>query len=144
MGIPLISNPGLIKACVDANVIISGAVFGGKPENVLQKILKRDFQHCSSEAILNECGRNLKGKLKVDAALVDALLSEITAVSTMVIPKGEVKAAPHAPDNLVLETALLGGCSVLVTGDTKHLIPLETFQGIAIETPAQFLARFPS
>jgi uncharacterized protein len=47
----------------------------------------------------------------------------------------------HAPDNVVLEAALIGKCAVLVTGDKEHLLPLNPFQGLAIEPPSVFLKR---
>ena len=38
----------------------------------------------------------------------------------------------------------MGKCDVLVTGDKKHLLPLNPFQGIIIESPSHFLKRLDS
>lgn len=44
-------------------------------------------------------------------------------------------------DNLILETAWLGEAQYLVTGDKKHLLPLNGhFHKINIITPATFLS----
>jgi predicted nucleic acid-binding protein len=42
------------------------------------------------------------------------------------------------PDNRILECALEGDAAVIISGD-HHLRRLETFRGIPIMTPRQFL-----
>jgi uncharacterized protein len=43
-------------------------------------------------------------------------------------------------DNRILECALAAGSDVIVSGDA-HLLLLESFRGIKIERPADFMAR---
>ena len=43
-------------------------------------------------------------------------------------------------DDKILECAVAGGASHVVTGDLRHLIPLGAYQGISIVTPANFVA----
>jgi len=59
----------------------------------------------------------------------------------VVVPTGKINPIHYQPDNKVLEVAILGKCDVLVTGDKKHLLPLKSFQGVAIESPSHFLRR---
>lgn len=42
-------------------------------------------------------------------------------------------------DNRILECAVAAGADFLVTGDKEHLLPLETFRGVKIVSPAGFL-----
>jgi predicted nucleic acid-binding protein len=43
-------------------------------------------------------------------------------------------------DHKVLECAVVGGATHIVTGDRRHLLPLGSYQGIAIVSAADFLA----
>jgi predicted nucleic acid-binding protein len=43
-------------------------------------------------------------------------------------------------DNMVLECAVVGHANYIVTGDKKHLLPLQNYQGIEIVNAANFLS----
>jgi len=47
-------------------------------------------------------------------------------------------------DNRVLECARAANADFIVTGDRRHLLPLGSYQGIAIISPADFLNCIPS
>ena len=131
----------MIAACVGANVYISAFAFGGKPAKVIELALLRKFSLITSTPILNEVRRNLLNKLDFTEAEVDRLFRDIIDISSIYEPTGLINYIPHKQDNLVLETALLGSVDVLVTGDKKDLLPLQTFRGIVIEPPSAFLVR---
>ena len=42
-------------------------------------------------------------------------------------------------DNRVLEAAVSGGATHIVTGDRRHLLPLRKFRDVTIVTPTQLL-----
>jgi len=72
------------------------------------------------------------------AALVDDLMS----LSTIVHPRHMVDVVTRDPtDNLFLEIALQGKCSVLVSGD-RHLLELRRYRRIRIMTPATFVRSY--
>lgn len=127
---------------IDANVIISAFAFGGKPAEVVELALRREFLSATGENILAEVRKNLLGKLEFPTKQVDRFLSEFSEASSVYVPSGKVKLIQHQADSLVLEVALDAGADILVTGDKKHLLPLGSFQGIAIEPPSRFLMRF--
>jgi putative PIN family toxin of toxin-antitoxin system len=131
----------ILTACLDANIIVSAFAFGGVPAEVMIGLLNGDFRHVTSTHILEETRRNLVGKLKLDENEVRLFINDIEHLSSVLKPGGKLKAISHASDNLVLELAILGECDVLVTGDKKHLLPLNPFQGVIIESPAHFLNR---
>jgi predicted nucleic acid-binding protein len=59
------------------------------------------------------------------------------------VTKGDYHIEPLAsnpPDTVVLQAAVEGRATHIVTGDKKHLLPLKTFQGIPIVTPQFFLS----
>ena len=133
-----------LSACLDSNVFISGIAFRGIPLRLIERAIRRDFQLITSVIILEEVRRNLIGKLNIDAAKVNPLLEDILAVSSAFVPSGKHKYIEHEADNLILEIALMGGADVLVTGDRRHLLPLNPFMGLAVEPPSKFLARLDS
>lgn len=128
--------------CIDANVYISALAFGGKPLKIVQLALSREFLVITSPAILAEVRRNLVNKLELNKDNVDQFIDDMFDISSVFIPSGKVKLIEHAGDSLVLETALMGGANIIVTGDKKHLLPLKVFQGVVIEAPSTFLSRF--
>jgi putative PIN family toxin of toxin-antitoxin system len=131
-----------LAVCIDANVYISGIAFGGNPLKIVERALNRDFLLITSPQILTEVQRNLLGKLDLNKQRVTQFLHDIMEISSVFVPTGNIKFIEHVADNLVLETALIGGANVLVTGDKKHLLPLGNFRGMSIEPPSKFLARF--
>jgi uncharacterized protein len=46
-------------------------------------------------------------------------------------------------DDKVVECAVVGSATHIVTGDRRHLLPIGSYQGIQIVTAADFLAQFP-
>jgi hypothetical protein len=68
-------------------------------------------------------------------------IARLVALADMVppgrLPSIRVVAEDHS-DDLFVATALAGGASVLVSGDRKHLLPLESFAGIRIIDAATF------
>jgi uncharacterized protein len=72
------------------------------------------------------------------APLVDDLMS----ISTIVRPRHTVDVVTRDPtDDLFLEIALQGNCSVLVSGD-RHLLDLRRYRRIRILTPATFVRSY--
>src|SRR3989339_836006 len=131
----------LIKACVDTNVWLSGLVFSGVPAQIVDLAMKKHFELILSSIILSELKDNLIHKFMVEKAVAAKLCDSIAQIAALYEPQGTVHLIKekHA-DNLVLETALIGQAEFLVTGDKKHLLPLGTFKGIKIITPAMFLS----
>jgi putative PIN family toxin of toxin-antitoxin system len=129
---------------LDANVLISAAAFGGIPGEILRRFFAGNFLHVTAPNIMEEVRRNLTFKLKMSEFLVDVFLREVIENSSYLNPAGNLKTISHLADSKVLEAAIMGKCDVLVTGDKKHLLPLNTFQGVIIESPSRFLKRLDS
>jgi uncharacterized protein len=128
-------------ACFDANVFVSALAFDGIPQQVVDRLLAGSFSHVTGENILIEVRRNVVEKLRLPARQVDEVLNDIRAISSLYVARGTRRFIAHAKDNLVLEVALMGASTVLVTGDRKHLLPLSPFRGLVIEPPSAFLRR---
>jgi hypothetical protein len=68
------------------------------------------------------------------------LTSPIFAVAEIVVPSDVIDAIPRCPaDNRVLECAIEGQCSTIVSGDRRDLLSLKNFRQVQIITARHFL-----
>ena len=132
-------NP-MLKVCIDTNVWISGLLYSGVPAEVVDLALKKKFELILSKFILEELEKKLIHKFELKPKLASQLIFRIAEVADLYEPKGlfHVISNKHA-DNLILETAWIGEAKYLVTGDRKHLLPLEFFKNVEIISPSDFL-----
>jgi len=130
------------RIVLDTNVLISAIVFGGKPREVLEKVIAGWYTMAISAEMLAEFQWVLEGKkFRYPAAIVRNIVSELLAVSELVRPTMKVEHIKADPaDNRILECALESRAAYIVSGD-KHLLELGQFQGIPILDAAAFLAR---
>jgi predicted nucleic acid-binding protein len=70
-------------------------------------------------------------------------MRDIRAITTLITPVFTLSVIKEdEPDNRVLECAVEGQASYIVSGDEHHLQPLKEHEGITILSPAQFLELF--
>lgn len=70
-----------------------------------------------------------------------AIANEVINYSRLVIITNTIKFIGADPDDdKILECAFVGGATHIVTGDRRHLLPLGSYQDIAIVSAAGFLA----
>jgi putative PIN family toxin of toxin-antitoxin system len=127
---------------IDTNIWLSGLIFGGIPERVLNLFVNGDVAVVTSEELLSELQRTVRQKFPLfvpQLAMLVALIRE----KAFVVSLGSVtmSASRDEDDNRVLETAVIGNCEYIVSGD-KDLLVLKEFEGIPIVTPAKFLANY--
>jgi len=95
-----------------------------------------------SDAILSELAEVMRRKFEWSAGQVAVLLQELRSFALVVAPAKPVNQIDDDPaDNRVLECALEAHADVIVSGDTRHLQPLKSFDGIPIFSPAAFVGR---
>ena len=68
----------------------------------------------------------------------ERLLAGAVHDAEIVIPSTRIQECRDADDDIILELAVSGNASLIVTGD-KDLLVLHPFRGIAILSPVQFL-----
>lgn len=125
------------KVVLDTNVFISAILTRGQPRKVVEMARKGTIELAVSEAILGAIERILRLKLHRADWEIDAILRGIRDISTFVSPgqRLTVITADDA-DNRVLECAVAAKANYIVSGDTRHLLPLKTFEDISIVSPA--------
>jgi putative PIN family toxin of toxin-antitoxin system len=136
----------VIRAVLDCNVVITAALSAGKCADILSRALQRDgFELVWSPPIVAECLRvieypKLAGRFRTDPRLlVERAMASARLVAADLLPALDVvKADPT--DNVYLATALAGGARWVVTGNTRHLTPLDGYTGLRIVEPTVFLA----
>lgn len=132
-------NSPKLQVVIDTNVWLSGLVFGGAPGVILDLFIDGDILVVSSEELLSELRRKIIQKFPLFVANLELLESSIRQDAIMVKLGTATPAVSRDPDDdRVLETALVGDCSHIITGD-KDLLSLNSYQGIQIVTPTEFL-----
>lgn len=125
----------------DTNILYSGMWWRGAPHLCLQLARSGQVVPVTCAEILAEFEAKILQKRKLSAADAAAIIADVRGFSNVVqITNRLVGAAPDPDDDKILECALVGGATHIVTGDRRHLLPLGNFQGIPIVTAADFLA----
>ncbi len=124
---------------VDTNILVSGLLFGGKPEKILNEIAKGNVcGHCS-EYLLGELARVASHKFKVGKEKVegiDKLMREILVIHD---PKSIPNLVRDAADNNVLAIADEAKMDYIISGD-KDLLVLKGYKNVPIVTADEFLS----
>jgi uncharacterized protein len=128
-------------AVFDTNVLFSGmGGWKGGPYRCLEAVRAGKIEHVTCLEILSELESKLRTKLYFSSRQAALTIADIVSVSKIVSIPGSLKAVPNDPDDdKILECAVAGGASHIVTGDRRHLLPLKSFQNIAIVDPSSFL-----
>lgn len=132
----------MIRAVVDTNVVISGLLFGGLPLRILEAAVTQRFIYVTSPVLEREARRILHDKFGLNAEDIQSLTGRLFQKAERVIPRHPIDVIKrHEPDNRVLECAVEGGCSLIVTGDRRDLLSLKRHQHVEIVTVREFLDR---
>lgn len=131
----------MIRAVLDTNTIISGIGWSGPPRAILDSAIAGDFILLLSPALLDEARRvlaypRLRG---LPQARVQEVIALLPFIAHVVEPEETLNIVQRDPsDNRVLECALAGEASHIVSGD-DHLLSLKSFRKIPIMAPSAFL-----
>jgi putative PIN family toxin of toxin-antitoxin system len=80
-----------MKVVLDTNVLISAIVFGGKPRNILEAVLRGELTLFISEFIIDELKAVLKKpKCGFPSEVIQTILSELHTVGTFVAPSERI------------------------------------------------------
>ena len=124
----------------DTNIYVSGLQFGGLPRRFLDLAAAGEFRLDVSDAILNETLGVLRDKFQWTPEALRQAEEDIrsyTQRTTSTQTLDVIKADP--PDNRILECASSAKSDFIVTGDTRHILPLGRYGGIPIVKVVDFL-----
>ncbi len=133
---------GTTKVLLDTNIIISALGWAGKPREIFQKCLSGELELITSLQQLDELMRVMDyPKFNFSEEQKLTILGIITAIATIVEITGQMKMVKEDPDDdAILETAMVGEVSYIISGD-PHLLNLKAFIGIKMMTASEFLER---
>lgn len=114
----------------------------GPPRRVLDVIADGAAELILPEPVPAELRRVLTKKFGLDAASVEAILDllEELAAGTAKVPDQVETVSGDPDDDRILAAAAAGGAEILVSGDTKHLLPLGMHREMRILRPQELLA----
>jgi putative PIN family toxin of toxin-antitoxin system len=133
-----------MRVVVDTNTLASGVLaYSGSPaSSILDAWREAAFILIVSEDIIDELTSTLSKPYfaaRLAPADTAAFLELLASAATIVGIEGTVAGvATHPEDDLILECAVAGNASYLVTGD-KKLQEIGNFQGVEIVSPRAFL-----
>ena len=129
-----------MRVVFDTNIFISGLRFGGKPEALLQMAARTAFVLVVSEEILLELEEVLLRKFRWSRRKIALTLESIRTISETVRPDITLTDCEDQDDNRILEAAVAGRATIIVSGD-HHLLKMRMFRGIEIMRIGDFLNR---
>ena len=134
-----------MRVVADTNILVSAVLFGGPPEQVFLAGLRGEIQLLLSLPLLKEFEKVLKEKFKLSIHLVREITEGVREVAEIVEVSSHIRAISYPDeDNRVLECAVDGKADFIVTGDTRHILPLKEYGGIKILSPSEFLKHLPT
>ena len=130
----------MLKIVLDSNVLISAIVFGARPREILNLIIKGKVQSGISKVILEEIKNVLEAKkFGYPEHISKTILNEIENISELVYPAIKIKIITKDPDdNKILECAIKFKVHLIISGDI-HLLELKKYKNITIVNPSEFL-----
>ena len=126
----------------DASVWVSSAGYpGSAPHRAIDAARFGLVGSAVSEAIIDQVRRALAGpRFRFPSSVVADVEAEMRTLSALVHPTIRLAViTAKESDNRILECAVTASADLIVTGDRKHLLPLGSYRGIRIVSPAEFL-----
>jgi putative PIN family toxin of toxin-antitoxin system len=133
-----------VRVVADTNVLISALLFGGLPEQILLAGLRGEIRLLTSISLLKEFENVLIEKFRLEPRFVKDSSDLVRHVAEQVEVTSRLKVIQNPEgDNRVLECAVDGKADFVVSGDTKHILPLREYGGIKILSPSEFVKLLP-
>jgi uncharacterized protein len=129
----------------DTNILLSALLStNGNPFRCLALAKIGQVESVTCQEILDEFAEKLFVKFKFSEEMAQVAVEEVSRFSRLIEISGTLKAVPDDPDDdMVVECAVMGNATHIVTGD-KHLLSLTSHQDIAILKAAEFVALLSS
>jgi len=125
----------------DTNVIFSATGWRGNPYRCLELAREGVVEGVTCIELLDELEEKLRAKLRLPEDHIVETLADLLAFLRLVTIANTLKVVAADPDDdKVLECAVVADATHIVTGDRRHLLPLQSYEGIEIVSPAEFVA----
>jgi len=133
-----------VRVVIDSNVWISGLIFGGQPEKIIRLFLEGHIAVVVSAELLSELRRKIIEKFPLFIPKLNLLEASIlNDAMTVKLGSLSINISRDLDDNKVIETAAIGHCDYIISGD-KDLLVISSYKNISIVNPADFLKNYQS
>jgi putative PIN family toxin of toxin-antitoxin system len=135
-----------LRVVLDTNMLFSAIAFGkdSSPSLVIEMARQGRIEAVVSPFIIRELETALARKSGWDRHRVARLRRQLGRFLKIIRPSCHVDVIRACePDNRILECALDAGAGLIVTGDTRHLLPQGSYRGVRIISPFQFVREYP-
>ena len=130
-----------MRVVLDSNIYISALTLpGGRANAALEAAVEGRVVVLLSEPLLGEILRVLGRKFSVDTEELSRTALFLSELAEHIVPRRRIDVLTDDPDNRVLECAIAGRATWIVTGD-RELLNLREFEGVAIISLREFLDR---
>lgn len=126
------------KIVVDTNVFISGVLFGGNPQKVIEAWLNKKYIFCLSPELKAEILNKLQGKFLISISTLQTIQKALETKTEKYIPKKKILICKDPTDNFLLELADEAQADYLISGD-KLVLKLKQYNKTKILSPKNFL-----
>lgn len=129
----------------DTNILLSALLStNGNPFRCLALAKIGQIESVTCQEILDEFAEKLFAKFKFSEEMTQVAVEEVRKFSRVVEISGTLRTVPDdSDDDMVVECAVIGNATHIVTGD-KHLLALTSYQSIVIVKAAEFIASLSS
>ncbi len=124
----------------DTSVLLSAIGWHGKPLQCLDLARSGLIRGVSCREILDELAAKLSSKLDFTVEQVTDTIAELLGYLEIVSITGDLHVVPADPkDDMIVECAVVAGADYIASGDRRHLLVMESYQGIRIISPGLLL-----
>jgi len=130
----------MLSAVLDTNVIVSGALFGGAPREVLQAAIDHKIRLFTSDDLISELIEVLqRPKFRIKGPLNSLLIAQFLELATKVsATRNDTIKLRDTDDHIVVDCAIAAGAQYIVTGDLDF-VSYGNLAGIEIVPPTEML-----
>jgi uncharacterized protein len=131
----------MIRAVFDTNVLVSARLsLLGNTARCLALANLRQIESITCQPVLAEFMEKLISKFDYEPSRAAEAVEQVRKISRLVELGETPRLVPEdADDDKIVQCALVGGASHIVSGD-KHLLALKNYKDIAIVRPTDFLS----
>lgn len=129
----------------DTNILLSAILStNSNPFRCLALAKIGQIESVTCQEILDEFAEKLLVKFKFSKEMTQVAVEEVRKFSRVVEIPGTLRTVPDdSDDDMVVECAVIGNATHIVTGD-KHLLALTSYQNIVIVKAAEFITLLSS
>ncbi len=127
-----------MKAIIDTNVFISGILFGGNPEKIINLWLKNKFTLCLSPQLKAEIFTKLENRFSYPEKDLQILATVLDTKSLKFVPKTTLNICADPKDNFLFELAEESKADFIISGD-KKVLEIKKYKNTKVISPKFFL-----